>query len=81
MKRSLLIGMAGILSVVGCANFFVGTERCAINASQAVAADPLNATYTIEGREIPLLNGRHEVEATPGSATKIRTWVFGEPGR
>jgi hypothetical protein len=56
----------------------VGNEPIPIRAEQATA-DPLNATYTIEGMEIPLLNGRHEVWAAPNSATKIRTWVFGEP--
>jgi hypothetical protein len=55
-----------------------GNEQIPVRAEQSTA-DPLNATYTIEGRDIPLLNGRREVEATPGSATKIRTWVFDEP--
>jgi hypothetical protein len=41
--------------------------------------DPLNATYTIEEREINLLNGRSEVEAAPLSTTKIKTSVFGRP--
>jgi hypothetical protein len=27
--------------------------------------DPLNASYRIEDRKIPLLDGRHEVEAAP----------------
>jgi len=55
-----------------------GDKRIPVESEQS-ATDPLNATYTIEGREIPLLNGRHEVEAAPGSATKIITSAFGKP--
>jgi len=41
--------------------------------------DPLNVAYTIQGKEIHLRNGRHEVEVAPGSATKSKTAVFGAP--
>jgi hypothetical protein len=34
------------------------------------AEEMLNATYTIEGEEVTLVNGRAEVEAAPGSASK-----------
>jgi len=39
----------------------------------------LNGTYAIESREVSLTDGRAEVEAAPGSATKIITTVFGKP--
>ena len=39
----------------------------------------LNATYTIEKREISLIDGRAEIQAAPGSAGKIITSVFGKP--
>lgn len=45
----------------------------------AWASHPLNTTYTIEGREIRLQNGRFEAAAAHDSATKIRTVVFGKP--
>ena len=35
------------------------------------ATDPLDGTYLINGTKITLNNGRHEMEAAPGSATKI----------
>ncbi len=54
-----------------------GSERIPVTAKES-AADPLNATYTIERHEVRLVNGHHQVQAAPGSATKIRTWVFGE---
>ena len=50
----------------------VGTDRNA-------AADPLQAAYLIEGQVVRLVDGRSEVEAAPGSATKIKTSVFGKP--
>jgi hypothetical protein len=48
-------------------------------ALRARSGNPLNTTYTIEGKEIRLINGYHEEQAAPGSATKIKTRVFGKP--
>ena len=57
-----------------------GNERIPVTGDDfAWASHPLNTTYTIEGREIRLQNGRFEAAAAPGSATKIRTVVFGKP--
>ena len=39
----------------------------------------LNATYLIEKQAVQLVNGRAEVQAAPGSASKITTGVFGKP--
>ena len=39
----------------------------------------LNNTYLIENQAVPLVNGRAEFQATPGSAIKITTEVFGKP--
>jgi hypothetical protein len=36
-----------------------------------------NATYMIEGKSVSLINGVSEVEAAPGSASKIVTKYFG----
>ena len=59
-----------------------GDERLLVTASgYAAAADPLHAVYTIGTQEIRLQNGRSEVTAAPGSATKIRTFVFAKPVR
>jgi hypothetical protein len=55
-----------------------GNERIPVAAKES-AADPLDASYTIEGQEIRLLNGRREVQAAPGSATRIKTSIFGKP--
>jgi hypothetical protein len=47
--------------------------------SEVEAKDPLDSIYTLEGRNIHLTDGRFEAEAAPGSASKIRTTVFGDP--
>lgn len=42
-----------------------------------VVMDYKNATYTIEGTPVTLVNGESSVEAAPGSASKIVTKYFG----
>jgi hypothetical protein len=42
-----------------------------------VAADPRSATYELEGRLVTLIDGLAEVEAAPGSASKVTTRYFG----
>lgn len=49
------------------------------NQGQPSVFDPLNATYTIDGQLVALANGKAEIEAAPGSATKITTTAFGQP--
>ncbi|MDP2598321.1 MAG: hypothetical protein Q8P49_00650 [Candidatus Liptonbacteria bacterium] len=39
--------------------------------------DPMNATYTIGNMRVALENGSAQIEAAPGSASKIVTRVFG----
>jgi hypothetical protein len=41
------------------------------------AADYMNATYTIDGASVTLVNGYAESEAAPGSASKLITQYFG----
>jgi len=55
-----------------------GDERIPVSGNGA-AADPRDATYTVDGRQVPLRNGRYETEAAPGSAVKAVTAVVGEP--
>ncbi len=42
-----------------------------------VAIDARNATYEVAGRPVTLVNGLSEVEAAPGSASKVTTRYFG----
>jgi len=55
-----------------------GGERIAVLRNGS-AADPRNATYMVDGRQVSLKDGRCETEAAPGSASRIATVVFGEP--
>ncbi len=48
-----------------------------IFSSNPVAVDYKNATYTIEGQPVTLINGRTESTTTPGSASRTTTQYFG----
>jgi len=53
-----VIPRAGVKFIVA------GNERIPVKVNdQSSASDPLNATYTIEGQEVTLQNGRSEVAA------------------
>lgn len=43
------------------------------------ATDPKNATYTIEGKQVTLVNGSAQESAAPGSASVVKTTMFDEP--
>ncbi|UCG04766.1 MAG: hypothetical protein JSV83_12625 [Desulfobacterales bacterium] len=47
--------------------------------SEGALGGVLNATYLIEKQAVPLVNGRAEFQAAPGSAIKVSTEVFGKP--
>ncbi|MBI5732663.1 hypothetical protein HY967_01745 [Candidatus Jorgensenbacteria bacterium] len=51
--------------------------RCPCICLKSVVFDPKNTAYEIEGRIFTLINGVSEVEAVPGSASKITTRYFG----
>jgi hypothetical protein len=70
----MLAILTAICSVLSC----VGAKVDTAGLIRELAPDPLNATYMIEDRKIPLVNGRCEMEAAPNAATKIRTAVFGQ---
>ncbi len=64
-----------IFIVAACA----GGVKDAAGPPDPSGADPLNTTYTIEDRAVPLINGRFNAVAAPGSATRIMAAVFGRP--
>jgi hypothetical protein len=65
--------------------FLLGTASAVVSGGESLdqwrISDrvPLEATYIIENRPIPLSRGRFEAPAAPGSAAKIQTTVFGRP--
>lgn len=50
-----------------------------ITSKPSSAKSPDQACYMIEKQEVCLINGSIEVAAAPGSATKIKTSIFGRP--
>ncbi len=50
-------------------------------AGQSLLKEHKNTTYVIEGRPTTLMNGLSEIEAAPGSATKVITRYFGNEVR
>ena len=74
------VGMAiAVIPRAGVKYIKSGDERTPVTEdAHGSASDPLNTTYTIEGEEITLKNGRSEVAIEPNSATKIRTFVIGK---
>jgi hypothetical protein len=73
VKSLFLLVLAVIVSA--CA----GGVKDAADSPAPSGADPINATYTIEDRAVPLINGRFATAAAPGSATMITAAVFGRP--
>jgi hypothetical protein len=53
------------------------TTAATTPVSAAAVASFRDATYEVNGKSVPLKAGVHEVEAAPGSASKITTRVFG----
>ena len=79
MKISIRFGLFVILFVLGVSMTLAGAGGDAAGPSQTVAADPLNATYTIGVKKIRLAGGRSELQTAPGSAMQTKTLAFGEP--
>lgn len=72
-KNQIIIIVVGslILAFAAYAGFFSDKTKVVDQNS------PKNATYVIDGREVVLVNGISEIEAAPGSASKIVTQYFG----
>ena len=68
-----------VLSMTSAAVFLGKGGGSAAAQLDQYAHDPLNATYLIEGVAVRLMDGRCELPAAPGSATKTRTAVLGQP--
>lgn len=91
MKKVLLFVIVGLLASIaaGCGaptqqiptspDFQVSPSPAATGETPEVTKDLgyQNATYEVEGQTVRLTNGVSEIEAAPGSATKIATRFFG----
>ena len=79
MNITIRFGLFVILFVLGTSMTLAGDGGDAAGLSQTVAADPLNATYTIGVKEIRLVGGRSELQTAPGSVIRTKTLAFGKP--
>jgi len=74
MKKTL-IWVVLVAIVVAALLFFTGTPKA---ESPKVSSDPKNISYTVNGQQYLLQNGRAE-RVVEGSSTKEVLTVFGEP--
>lgn len=79
VKISIRFGIFVIFFFLSASITLTGDGGDAAGPSQTVAADPLNATYTIGAKEIRLTGGRSELQTAPGSAMRTKTLAFGKP--
>lgn len=78
MQKNIVIVFL-ITVAVTCSSFScAGVNKYPYSPLLESATDPLNAIYIIEDREIALQNGQSEMEATPGTASKIETTIWGD---
>jgi heat shock protein HslJ len=75
MKKTIL-WLIILLVIIGGSFYGYKVYSSKVKESQKVT-DYKNATYIIEGQSVKLINGVSEVEAAPGSASKIVTRYFG----
>src|SRR3989344_5154715 len=86
-KKTLLAVILTFAVLVGgffWLNSYIYNEKQADDPSTGsgqAAADPKNAEYVIDGQRVKLVNGVAEMEAAPGSASKITTRYFGNEVR
>ncbi|HUQ30041.1 MAG TPA: META domain-containing protein [Candidatus Paceibacterota bacterium] len=79
MHKRILYGIAIIVAAIG--GFFLLNAYIYHAEQGAMVTDYKNATYTISGEPVTLVNGVSETEAAPDSASKITTRYFGNEVR
>ncbi|MEN9649398.1 MAG: hypothetical protein RL094_365 [Candidatus Parcubacteria bacterium] len=81
MKKYVLL--AAVLVAVGVGALYqyqsslISKNVPPVIVAPSGSSDYKSASYTIDGKEVVLVNGVSEVEAAPGSASKITTRYFG----
>ena len=74
LKHAMIFG----LLLMGCQQPPVPDNQAA-QLEPVVARDPLNVEYQLNGQSVQIANGKHEKQAAPGSASMVRTSVWGAP--
>lgn len=75
MKKTLIV--AGVTFLLLIAGFFALNSYIYDEKQAKGVSDYKNAEFVIDGQRIKLTNGVAEMEAAPGSASKITTRYFG----
>lgn len=82
MKKTTLVGFIVVVGAIVASVAFLASKSAEapmvskLSPEQSVF-DGKNATFTIDGKSVTLVNGISEVPAAPGSAAKITTRYFG----
>ncbi len=80
MSKKIILVIIAII-VLGGAGYLIYQSTTGkpsvVIPEQKIAVDPQNAMYTIEGKQVALVNGRAETEIAPGSASRNVTQYFG----
>jgi hypothetical protein len=77
MNKKILAIVIGAAVVATGAYIFLGQQRKV--SAPTVVFDPGNATYSIDGQSVTLINGGNQTPAAPGSAEEVVTKIFGGP--
>ena len=84
MNKKIIYSLLAIVAIIIVGYAMFGgkpTVNTSTNPPATTTFDPLNTTYTIEGKLISLVNGVSVMDVASGSVEKITTTVFGEPVR
>ncbi|MDB5264838.1 MAG: hypothetical protein JWN64_409 [Parcubacteria group bacterium] len=77
-KQRILLTLAVLVLVLGGLYLFITLSTAKYKqAPEAPVTSYKDGVYTIDGKDVQLLNGTSEVEAAPGSAVKIKTAYVG----
>ena len=75
MKRKIVVGLVVVAIVV--IGVLVWREGTKMPAAGVNFNDYKNATYSINGQSITLVNGKSQIPIAPGSASELITQYFG----
>jgi heat shock protein HslJ len=80
-KKMFFLILGGLI-IVGCAGMYTYYKKNnlttpSINTGKSEAMNPKDAAYTIDGKQVTLVNGVSIVPAVPGSQSMITTRYFG----
>ena len=82
MKKILIPVLIALIIIIGFVYFNKNTEKEVPENPDKVSSlgsNPSNTNYSVDGESFDLVDGFAEKETAPGSSTKSRVSVFGEP--